>query len=269
MLVDDSQIVANLMVVICSKLGITNHDEYSLVLEDLEPQDNNTLDTRNYGTLTLKRKKEERGRERDAKMEQLRKKLHTDDEVNWLDPSKTLREQGIDENSTVLLRRKFFFSDQNIDSRDPVQLNLLYVQARDAILNGTHPITQEKACEFAGIQCQIQFGDYNESKHKPGFLDLKEFLPQSYTKIKGIEKKIFQEHKACQGLNELDAKVKYTKAARSLPTYGVTFFLVKEKMKGKNKLVPRLLGVTKDSVMRLDEKSKVIMKTWPLTTVRR
>lgn len=167
LLVDDSQIVANLMVVICTKIGITNHDEYSLVLE--EPENEENIDNRNYGTLTLKRKKEEK--ERDAKMEQLRKKLRTDDEVNWLDPSKTLREQGIDENETVLLRRKFFFSDQNIDSRDPVQLNLLYVQARDAILNGTHPITQDKACEFAGIQCQIQFGDYVESKHKPGFLE--------------------------------------------------------------------------------------------------
>lgn len=91
--------------------------------------------------------------------------------VNWVDPSKTLREQGIVENETLLLRRKFFFSDQNIDSRDPVQLNLLYVQARDAILDGTHPVTQDKACEFAGIQCHIQFGDHNENKHRPGFLE--------------------------------------------------------------------------------------------------
>ena len=48
--------------------------------------------------------------------------------VNWLDHSKTLREQGIDVEETLLLRRKFFFSDQNVDARDPVQLNLLYVQ---------------------------------------------------------------------------------------------------------------------------------------------
>lgn len=51
--------------------------------------------------------------------------------VNWVDPSKTLREQGIDEGEPVLLRRKFFFSDGNIDSHDPVQLNLLYVQVID------------------------------------------------------------------------------------------------------------------------------------------
>ena len=45
--------------------------------------------------------------------------------------------------------------------------------------------------------------------------------------------------------------------------------ILQEKMKGKNRLVPRLLGVTKDSVLRLDEKTKEILKTWPLTTVRR
>lgn len=98
---------------------------------------------------------------------------------------------------------------------------------------------------------------------------MKEFLPQSYAKVKGIEKKVFAEHKKHQGLSELDAKVLYTKTARSLNTYGVTFFLVKEKMKGKNKMVPQLLGVTKDSVLRLDAKTKEILKAWPLTTVRR
>jgi hypothetical protein len=91
--------------------------------------------------------------------------------VNWVDHSKTLREQGIDEAETVLLRRKYFFSDGNVDSRDPVQLNLLFVQARDSILNGTHPVTLDQACAFAGIQCQAQFGDYVETKHKPGFLE--------------------------------------------------------------------------------------------------
>ncbi|XP_017955297.1 talin-2 isoform X3 [Drosophila navojoa] len=265
-LVDDSQPVSQLMVVICTKIGITNHEEYGLVREDNEAQNENLPDNK-FATLTLKRKFTEK--DRDAKMESLRKKLKTDDEMNWVDVGRTLREQGIDESETVLLRRRFFFSDQNIDSRDPVQLNLLYVQARDAILDGTHPVTQDKACEFAGIQVHIQFGPHNEAKHKPGFLDLKDFLPQSYVRVKSIEKKIFAEHKKHYDLTEIDAKVLYTKTARELPTYGVTFFLVKEKMNGKNKLVPRLLGVTKDSVLRLDERTKEILVSWPLTTVRR
>lgn len=48
--------------------------------------------------------------------------------VEWLDHSRTLREQGVLDVDTLLLRRKFFFSDRNVDQRDPVQLNLLYVQ---------------------------------------------------------------------------------------------------------------------------------------------
>lgn len=48
--------------------------------------------------------------------------------VNWLNHDKSLREQGVGENDTVRLRKKFFFSDQNVDRNDPVQLNLMYVQ---------------------------------------------------------------------------------------------------------------------------------------------
>ena len=49
--------------------------------------------------------------------------------VNWLEPQQTLREQGlIDETTVVTLRKKFFFSDQNVNANDPVQLHLLYEQ---------------------------------------------------------------------------------------------------------------------------------------------
>ena len=40
-------------------------------------------------------------------------------------------------------------------------------------------------------------------------------------------------------------------------------------MCGRNKLVPRLLGITRESIMRVDENTKEVLKTWPLTTVRR
>lgn len=203
-------------------------------------------------------------------MEQLKKKLKTDEDLAWVDHSKTLDEQEIHEQDVVLLRRRFFYSDQNVDSRDPIQLGLLFVQTRNAILSGTHPVTLDGACKFAGIQAQAQLGDYVEGKtSRPGYLNLKDYLPADYAKVKQVERKIFSEHKKYYGLNELEAKAKYVGEARSLPTYGVTFFLVKEKVPGKNKLVPRLLGITKDCVMRVDADTKGILKTWPLTTVKR
>uniref|UniRef100_A0A669BSW6 Talin 1 n=1 Tax=Oreochromis niloticus TaxID=8128 RepID=A0A669BSW6_ORENI len=258
-MVDDSKIVSDMLMTICARIGITNYDEYSLVRDIGEEKKEETTGTLKRDKTLLRD---------DKKMEKLKQKLHTDDELNWLDHGRTLREQGVEETEMLLLRRKFFYSDQNVDSRDPVQLNLLYVQARDDILNGSHPVSFDKACEFAGYQCQIQFGDHNESKHKSGFLDLKEFLPKEYIKNKG-EKKIFQAHKNCQNMTEIEAKVNYVKLARSLKTYGVSFFLVKEKMKGKNKLVPRLLGITKESVMRVDEKTKEVIQEWNLTNIKR
>ncbi|XP_062984421.1 talin-1 isoform X2 [Elgaria multicarinata webbii] len=258
-MVDDSKTVTDILMTICARIGITNYDEYSLVREIVEEKKEEQTGTLKKDKTLLRDEK---------KMEKLKQKLHTDDELNWLDHGRTLREQGIDDSETLLLRRKFFYSDQNVDSRDPVQLNLLYVQARDDILNGSHPVSFDKACEFAGFQCQIQFGSHNEQKHKPGFLDLKDFLPKEYIKQKG-ERKIFMAHKNCGSMSEIEAKVRYVKLARSLKTYGVSFFLVKEKMKGKNKLVPRLLGITKECVMRVDEKTKEVIQEWNLTNIKR
>ncbi|XP_065596103.1 talin-1 isoform X2 [Cyrtonyx montezumae] len=258
-MVDDSKTVTDMLMTICARIGITNYDEYSLVREIMEEKKEEVTGTLKKDKTLLRDEK---------KMEKLKQKLHTDDELNWLDHGRTLREQGIDDNETLLLRRKFFYSDQNVDSRDPVQLNLLYVQARDDILNGSHPVSFDKACEFAGYQCQIQFGSHNEQKHKPGFLELKDFLPKEYIKQKG-ERKIFMAHKNCGNMSEIEAKVRYVKLARSLKTYGVSFFLVKEKMKGKNKLVPRLLGITKECVMRVDEKTKEVIQEWSLTNIKR
>jgi len=53
-----------------------------------------------------------------------------DDSQDWLHPNVTLPEQGVTEDETVLLKKKFFFNDANVDRSDPVQLHLLYVQVR-------------------------------------------------------------------------------------------------------------------------------------------
>lgn len=49
----------------------------------------------------------------------------------------------------------------------------------------------------------------------------------------------------------------------------ISFPFMQEKMKGKNKLVPRLLGITKECVMRVDEKTKEVIQEWNLTNIKR
>ncbi len=68
----------------------------------------------------------------------------------------------------VVLKKKFFFFDANVDKDDPVTLHLLFVQSRDAIVSGMHPTTRSEVVELASMHCQILHGTYHPEKHKPG-----------------------------------------------------------------------------------------------------
>ncbi|MGH0179282.1 UNVERIFIED_CONTAM: hypothetical protein FKN15_001239 [Acipenser sinensis] len=227
-MVDDSKIVGDMLMTICARIGITNYDEYSLVHDIVEEKKEE-----NYGTL----KKDKTLMRDEKKMEKLKQKLHTDDDMNWLDHGRTLREQGVEETETLLLRRKFFYSDQNVDSRDPVQLNLLYVQEIQTtegeqiaqLIAGYIDIIlkKKKSKDHFGLEGDEESTMLEDSVSPK---NLKEFLPKEYIKNKG-EKKIFQAHNNSQSMTEIEAKVSYVKLARSLKTYGVSFFLVKKKSK--------------------------------------
>lgn len=185
---------------------------------------------------------------------------------------KTLTEHGVPETDVLLLKKKFFYSDQNIDRSDPIQLNLVYVQSRDSIVTGKTPCTLQEAIQLAAIQVQVQHGNHEPAKHKTGFLDLKQFMPAEYLKDKkAAEKQIFAEHKKLYGMNELNAKYRYTQTCIGLRSYGVTFYAVKERdeKSKKEKRIPVLLGIARDSVIRMDAQTKEIIKVWPLVNVRR
>eukprot|EP00834_Sanchytrium_tribonematis_P001960 NODE_53_length_30760_cov_1.203712.p1 type:complete len:2138 gc:universal NODE_53_length_30760_cov_1.203712:1939-8352(+) len=245
-LIDESLSVQQLVDFCCDKLQINNPEEFSLGME-VEVDE-----------------KEKQKKEKDKELSSL-----TDQAFRWLNPDQALCEQNITNEDVLVLKKKFYFSDQNVDRNDPVQLNLVYTQARNQILSEKHPCTFEEAIQFAAIQCQVQFGNNDPTKHKPGFLEVKDFLPPEYQRSKDVEKRVFAEHSKLGGMNDLNAKYRYVQLSRSLRTYGVTFYLVKEKTKKKGVLEPVLLGITKEKIMRFDVKTKEVVHSWALTTLRR
>ncbi|KAI6216966.1 BMA-TLN-1, isoform b [Aphelenchoides fujianensis] len=240
--VDESQPVSQLMITVCSKMGIANHEEYSLVRDHPPPGDNAFMSTI--------------GRKKEKQIQQLRAKLHTDDEIQWVDQSKTLREQQIGPDEELTLRRKFFVSDTNVDTRDPVQLNLLYLQCRDGVLSGLHPVSRDTAIKLAALQCYIEYGPFQEGVQKQ--LNVRELLPKEYAKAKEHEKNIAEEYREIMYEDTAAPKKKYCELCQSLPH-----------LRRNNRLIPRLLGVNKESVMRVDEKTKQVLKEWPLEQVRK
>ena len=108
----------------------------------------------------------------------------------WLNHAKSLTDQEIDLNTCVLvLKKKYFFSDQSVVSADATQIAILYSQSKQAILDGTHPCTHDEAMEFAALSMIIDYGEFRTDTHKPGFLqDLRSVLPAEYAKIKHIDR---------------------------------------------------------------------------------
>jgi len=78
-----------------------------------------------------------------------------------------MREQGLVEEDFVILKKKFFVTDQNVDRSDPQQILVIYAQAREDILSGKHPTTPEEA---GGLEMQIKFGNQDADRHKVGFV---------------------------------------------------------------------------------------------------
>eukprot|EP01088_Endostelium_zonatum_P017435 TRINITY_DN513_c0_g3_i3.p1 TRINITY_DN513_c0_g3~~TRINITY_DN513_c0_g3_i3.p1 ORF type:complete len:1705 (-),score=540.74 TRINITY_DN513_c0_g3_i3:2315-7429(-) len=187
---------------------------------------------------------------------------------SWLNPALTLTEQGIKEDDILLLKKKFFFNDANVDKSDPVQLHLLYVQSTDAIVSGDHPTSRSEACDLAALQLQVLYGDYNPQKHaKPGWFAIKDVCPPQHAKSKGVDKDIIKEYQKLINTTEINAKYKYIQLCRGLKTYGITFFEIKTKV--KKKLTPQLLGVTRHSLLQMDADTKEVIKEYPLTHLKR
>ena len=82
-----------------------------------------------------------------------------------------------------------------------------------------------------------------------------------------------EKRRGASRLRNISPETCYYSTLSTQSFYGMPFNLAiqssQERQANKRKLIPRLLGVTKDSVLRLDERTKEILKTWPLTTVRR
>jgi talin len=197
----------------------------------------------------------------------LRRETSSDNQ--FLVDGQTLQEQDVVDEEEQLLFEKKLFGMENTDMSDPVVLHYSYVQAKNRIITGKYPCQRGEAIALAALQVQVTYGNFDPNKHKPGFLKLIEYMAPQWQKNKNIEKDIFQEHKKFTGMTDIQAKYRYLQVVKSLKTYGITFFEVREKLRGKNKLVKILLGITRDKIIKADFETKEPMREWELTQMRR
>ena len=253
---DMSLPVKALVETICEKQGISNPEEFSLMIAEDEMTDE---------------QREER--ERDLKKRRKRGEPISDDE--WLKADMTLNAQGIPSGTMLLLKKKFFFYDASIDASDKQTLNLLYEQLCDDVVSGALPVRFDEAILFSALMAQVTLGQHNPDKHRKGKVDVRLFVPVEFKKTKKLPEKVFSAHAKLGPLAGDDARLRFVQLARSLETFGITIFRVQEPVRDKNgkitkKFEPVLLGISKSHLFRLDPISKAQREPpFGLTQLRR
>jgi len=189
----------------------------------------------------------------------------------WLLMNKTLTEQG-DSDKVLVLKKRFFVTDSELDKNSPIQLHLAYIQGREMIISGLHQTTKDEAAMFGALQAQVEYGIFNPHSHKPGFLQLNRFLPPQHVKAKDVETMVLHNWKSLGTMSQIDAKYRYHLLCMTLRTYGTTIFAVgrnEKNKKNKTVAVPMMLGFSATEILLMSEDCKITQKTFPYAHLRK
>ena len=179
----------------------------------------------------------------------------------WLLNTQTITEQG-NSNEVMVLKKRFYVTDSELDRNLPVQLHLAYIQGRESVVSGNHPVTKDEAAMFAALQAQVEYGIFNPQSHKPGFLELNRFVPPQYLKMKDMEGLVLRNWRSIGTMTTIDAKYKYHQLCMTLATYGKTMFSVEINTAPKGKkpqLVPVKLAFSATQVQQLSNDCRAIV----------
>jgi len=189
----------------------------------------------------------------------------------WLNPTKSLVEQGVDTMTTILLLRKKFFFKINRDMEqffspdtDDYSLNKAFCESLDAVLSGTNPCPLESAVKLVALQCQVRFGDYESPEILENF-NWDEYLsPENSAQSKKISNDVLFSYRSLNGVKTREAKAMYISEASKLKTHGYTFLQV-EKKDQQGIFRPILLGISKKKMVLLDPITKEVVDQHQLT----
>lgn len=154
-----------------------------------------------------------------------------------------------------------------------MQMHMLYVQCRDNVISGRMPCSYDEAVKLAAMTLQCEYGNIQPNKYeKKGCL--KEIVknivaPQHLKQYVKAEKDILDEWKKLTGTAESNAKFRYLNMCRGLKTYGITCYMVQERVARGKKMQEIMIGITKDHIYRMDPETKEVTKSNKITELRR
>jgi Ran GTPase-activating protein (RanGAP) involved in mRNA processing and transport len=176
----------------------------------------------------------------------------------WIDPNLTLEQQNIKNMDNLTVKMKYVKRLKG--KKENAALQIIYTQVRQAILKGELLTTESEAVRLASYELQIEFGDHNPKKHKPGAIDqhvggIERYIPQRIVNnftSKYWQRRMYKLHKNYMGMSHEAAILEYIQIAGKLPTFGAVFFIVVT-VSG-----PAKLAVVEDGILVLKNQESVL-----------
>ena len=151
-----------------------------------------------------------------------------DDKVTWLQPEERLTSRALHKDwplhFTFCVR---FWPQDSAWTLEEVAAELLFLQVRYAVLDGSLFCPLATAIELAAYALQALCGDFMDSRLESGQLTRNRHLPQKLEgPLRGSpewQERVTSLHRRLHGLPRRDAMHEYLQRAQQLPEYGTTF----------------------------------------------
>ena len=180
--------------------------------------------------------------------------------------NKPFAKKGVAKHNMVFSKR-LYVDKQGEVPQDPVELHLLYTQAKGCVMRGKYAVTDTEALLLAALTLQIDYGDHNPEKHTAGFLrnELVKYIPKhlyGLQKPEVWEKDFVATHKKMKGFTEMMSKQAYIKSCQKFRGYGYTFYPAKQSHLGSKEPKTVFLGVNVDGVAVFKTSDKSTYETY-------
>jgi Ran GTPase-activating protein (RanGAP) involved in mRNA processing and transport len=181
----------------------------------------------------------------------------------WVDYSQSIEDQGIDSSSHLALKPRVLKVPKTLSSKASF---IFYLQAQASIVSGQYAIAEHECIQFAALQMQETFGDFDRERQRVGWLDsvgMGTFLSSACedSAAHSLQERLFVLHSKLRGMSKADAEAAYLERARTLPLYGMTFF------RCVSDGVALFVAVSEEGITLLDEQKRSI-KLYPFEGIR-
>ncbi|XP_072019565.1 moesin-like [Amphiura filiformis] len=156
--------------------------------------------------------------------------------ITWLKLNKKVMSQDVRKETPInfKFRAKFYPEDVSEELIQDLTQRLFFLQVKDDILCDNVYCPPETSVLLASYAAQAKYGDYDKSKHKPGYLSGDKMLPQRVFDQHKMSKEQWEEritnwYAEHKGMMREEAMMEHLKIAQDLEMYGVNYFEIKNK----------------------------------------